>query len=93
MSAEMTPDESTALAWALTQKFQSVAARQARTLANYIVRNLNMLKAAPAMLHELEVVEQDLRNLANGFLTGEAQEATFNSAARVRALIAKARGQ
>ncbi len=40
----MTDDEAYAYQWALNQKFQSVAARYARTLAKFIRRNAERLQ-------------------------------------------------
>lgn len=49
-----------------------------------------LIATAPDMLHELRVLEQDLRNLANSALTGEYKTIAINSARRAQALIEKA---
>jgi len=45
MTIEMTEEEKQAYEWALSQRFESVAARYARILAQYIKRSLETREA------------------------------------------------
>ena len=55
--------------------------------------NIRLMAAAPNLLEACERAEQALRNLANGFLKGDAKTISENEAANLRAAIAKARGK
>jgi len=55
--------------------------------------NARLIAAAPAMYAELVSAEQTLRNLANGWLTGDARAIAQNQALRILALTAKAKGE
>lgn len=55
--------------------------------------NAHLLAASPGLLEACERAEQALRNLANGFLKGDAKTIAENEAANLRADIAKARGE
>lgn len=55
--------------------------------------NVHLIAAAPEMYDELMSAEQTLRNLANGWLTGDAKLIAQNQALRILALIAKAKGE
>ena len=55
--------------------------------------NARLIAVAPEMFGRLEAAEQTLRNLAHGFLDGEANTIAHNEAANIRAIIAKAKGE
>lgn len=53
----------------------------------------DLIATAPELLEACERAEQTIRNLGNGFLSGDAKEIAINEANNLRAAIAKAKGK
>ena len=55
--------------------------------------NARLIAQAPAMLKELMIAEQTIRNLGNGELSGDAQDIALNRARVMAEVIRKAKGE